>query len=871
MKQFHTLTTTLMVFFCAISVNGQISFTDQTSLLQNSANFNSGIAVGISDMNGDGLDDVVRLDKGNMLSIEYQMPNGQPFENYTHGNVSGEAWAMVVGDVNNDGFCDIMAGGFYDQVKVLTAMNSGTSYQSTNLPGATIFVQGSNFADINNDGFLDVFSCHDDGESRIWGNDGTGSFFEADNWIDMATVPASDNSGNYGSTWTDFDNDGDTDLHIAKCRQGVSNPNDPRRINALFVNDGSSNYSEQAAKHGLVVYHQSWTADFQDIDNDGDFDCLLTNHDYSLQLLENDGAGYFTDISEAAGIDGYNADFLQGLMVDFDNDGWVDIITAEPTFLLHNNGNNTFTELNNPLNGNLGTLAVGDLNHDGFVDIYAAYPNGINNPSNIADRMFINDGNDNHFLTVGLRGTQSNTMGVGARIEIHGSWGVQIREVRAGESYGIMNSLSKSFGLGEEDMIEYVVVRWPSGQVDVLSDVMADQFITVVEGSSCALPDFELELDGLNILCPGESATLTAPDGYTYLWVDGSVSQSITTDTPGNFSVVIVDDNGCAAVSNVVNIIAAPDETPSIEIVGDTEFCEGGSVELASSPANGYTWTNGETSESIVVTETGDFAVTIPGACGDFTSEIVHVEVLDAADIPVAEDITIFAPASVTLEATGLNPKWYDMPDAIEPLAEGNSFTTPLLSETTTYYVSDELEYGGGAYATGMEEHMGSLFNGAGFNGQLYFDVYKAFWLRQVTVTTDLPGVRTIELLNSNDNLIASKEIDLPAGQTVVDVDFYIEPGLEYKLGTNTDQNQSTLGTISPRLYRSDENVQYPYEVPGVMSILTANFGSGFYYYFYDWQIELPPTVCASERLPVSVNVEPSAVREVEPFSVQNS
>ena len=70
---------------------------------------------------------------------------------------------------------------------------------------------GFGIADIDNDGFVDVFSCHDDAKSKIYLNNGDGTFEESE-IIDLTTTPASDNSGNYGSVWTDFDNDGDIDL-----------------------------------------------------------------------------------------------------------------------------------------------------------------------------------------------------------------------------------------------------------------------------------------------------------------------------------------------------------------------------------------------------------------------------------------------------------------------------------------------------------------------------------------------------------------------------------------------------------------------------------------------------------------------------------
>jgi len=67
-------------------------------------------------------------------------------------------------------------------------------------------------------------------------------------------------SGNYGTTWTDFDNDGDLDLYITKCRQGVNSASDPRRWNRLFVNNGSNSYSDLAATYGVQNTEQAGPA-----------------------------------------------------------------------------------------------------------------------------------------------------------------------------------------------------------------------------------------------------------------------------------------------------------------------------------------------------------------------------------------------------------------------------------------------------------------------------------------------------------------------------------------------------------------------------------------------------------------------------------
>jgi hypothetical protein len=856
MNKFLLIPLATACLLCCTSTpsQSQVSFTDNSNLLQTPGALFSGIAVAISDMNGDGLDDVIRLNNGSLLSIDYQTLPGQAFGHFTHGNLPGEAWAVAVADANNDGFCDILSGGFYDGMKVLTAQNSASSYQQQILPGNSIFAQGSNFADINNDGWVDVFACHDDGESRIWANNGDGTFSAADNWIDMATTPPSDNSGNYGSVWTDFDNDGDLDLYIAKCRQGVNNPEDPRRINALFVNDGQNNYSEAAADYGLKIKWQSWTADFQDIDNDGDMDCLVTNHDYNLQLLENDGSGHFTDISQAAGI-AVSGGFLQGIFRDFDNDGFMDILTSSPTHLFRNNGDKTFTEVPSPFgNTNPGTFAVGDLNHDGFLDVYAAYACGINNPCNVPDRMWFNAGNDNHFIALNLQGVQSNRMGIGARLELHGPWGIQIREVRSGESYGIMNSTTQHFGLGQDSTIDFLVVRWPSSTVDVIKNPAADQFLTAVEGSTCSSASFSLLPGNSAILCPGESLLLQAPTGVNHLWNNGATTSAVEVTETGTFSVVVIDSAGCASTSAALVVLENPDETPSLSITGETVFCQGGSVELTASEAASYLWSNGATTPSLTVTESGNYFVTTPGACGEFSSAAVTVEVLPRPDAPQAEDVILFAPAGVLVEltATGSHVFWYDDSLATTPIAQGNVFVTSL-EDTTTFYLEDVAEYGGGSFETGMPAHQGSLFNGNTFNGQILFNALEDFVLKQVTVHTDKAGIRIIELRNSQGAVIDSREVDIPVGTSTLDLDLPVPAGNGYQLTTNQAQNQAELGTISPRLYRSDQDVDYPYIVQDVLEITGSNFGGSYYYYFYNWQIELPPLQCASDRSAVTV------------------
>ena len=461
-----------------------VSFNDETSLL-GSTNFHSGVAIGIADMNGDNKDDIIRLDDAKNLNIEYQNNPNTAFSNYTFGAVSSSnQWSLCIGDADENGYNDVVVGGSYDNIKLLKANSNGSSLTSSTLPSSNIFIQGSNFIDINNDGALDIFACHDDAESRKWENNGSGTFTLNNNLIPTITNPTSDNSGNYASIWTDYDNDGDLDLYISKCRGGVSDPTDPRRINQLFQNDGSNNFTEVAAGAGLKIGDQTWSADFADIDNDGDMDVFMLNHYTPSLLFENNGNGTFTDITLGSGLD-QNLDLfgIQGIFRDFDNDGFVDlVVTGTQHRMFKNNGNSTFTQVVNPFTSNwMESLAIGDLNSDGFLDIYAGYANLFTSPSTIDDQLFMNQGNSNNWIQIDLEGTVSNLNGIGARVELFGSWGQQIREVRSGEGYGIHNSFLQHFGIGNASQITKVVVKWPSGIVNEVNAPSINQVLTIIE------------------------------------------------------------------------------------------------------------------------------------------------------------------------------------------------------------------------------------------------------------------------------------------------------------------------------------------------------------------------------------------------------
>jgi len=178
-----------------------------------------------------------------------------------------------------------------------------------------------------------------------------------------------------------------------------------------------------------------------------------------------------------------------------------------------------------------------------------------------------------------------------------------------------------------------MTINWPSGLVETFTDLAVDQTIVVIE-DLCISPTVAIATSGAPIICGnGDSVTLTADAGFNYTWSNAETTQSITVSQPGNYTVTVDDGTGCTGTASIF-VQQSPDETPSVAVVGETEFCEGGSVELTSSSASGYTWTGGATTQTISVTEAGSYAVTIDGTCGAFTSDAISVSVLDAPDAP---------------------------------------------------------------------------------------------------------------------------------------------------------------------------------------------------------------------------------------------
>jgi len=439
----------------------------------------SGSDRGVVDMNNDGLDDLVSVTTTN-ININYQLAGGG-FNSVNIGTpptANDVSWSMAAGDFDKNGYNDLLYGGG-SGVTFMQANSDGTAF--TEISGSEyVFSQRSNFIDINNDGNLDAFVCHDVAPNVYYINDNnTLDFYQGAGASQPVPsgIGTHPNGGNYGTVWIDYDNDGDMDMFIAKCRGG----NVTHKINELWRNDknpsdpNANTFTNVAGDAGVNLADpvQTWSSAWADFDNDGDMDAYIgasSTADGGHKFMRNNGDGTFTDVTAGAGLDSapYGIENAPG---DFDNDGYVDILTNGR--LLMNNGNMTFTlySSNTPPSG-----PIGDVNDDGFLDVF----NGL---------VYTNDGNSNNWLKIRTIGVASNYNGIGARVTIVTPSGTQIRDVRSGEGFRYMSSLNTHFGLGADTTITSVTIDWPSGTTDVVLNPNINETLTVIEGETLSLTE----------------------------------------------------------------------------------------------------------------------------------------------------------------------------------------------------------------------------------------------------------------------------------------------------------------------------------------------------------------------------------------------
>jgi hypothetical protein len=494
--------------------------------------------VAVFDYNNDGLADIFFTNGAAIPSLEKSDPsfynrlyrnNGDgTFTDVTEkAGVKGIGYSMgvAVGDYDNDGFVDLYVVGV-NRNQLLHNNGDGTFTDVTEKAGVSGRVPGAGkpwavaagWFDYNNDGLLDLLvinyldysiataqPCSIDGirtycapgnykgtANILYRNNGDGTFTD---------VSKSSHISQYigkgmGVAFGDYDNDGFMDVFI-------SNDTSP---NFLLHNNGNGTFTDVALETG-VAYTASGDvvagmgADFRDLDNDGLPDIFHTAmYGNTFPIYKNTG-GQFGEMTAISGITALSRSMTAwgtGAF-DFDNDGLKDLFTAGgaildnelevlhrptriPNGMWRNMGSFRFSDVSSTA----GTAfvdprshrgaAFGDFNNDGKIDIVVSAIN--DKPQLLMNRS----ANSNHWILLNLVGTKDNRDGLGTKIKITTSEGVQYNEATTAVGYSSSSDKRVHFGLGKATVIDRIELSWPTGVKQTLTKVKADQVLTIVEG-----------------------------------------------------------------------------------------------------------------------------------------------------------------------------------------------------------------------------------------------------------------------------------------------------------------------------------------------------------------------------------------------------
>ena len=258
----------------------------------------------------------------------------------------------------------------------------------------------------------------------------------------------------------------------------------------MYRNNGDGTFTEIGFASGTNLAFNAMTTTVGDYNNDGWIDIYVTNGG-NTALLVNNGDETFTDMAVLTGCE--HGGFTWGaVFMDADLDADLDLYVSSSLYNLPSINTSVFYEKLNTgayqIPNNIGFIgdekqsycnAIGDINNDGYPDLVVT--NGNYQTVDVWQNM---SSTSNHWLKVSLEGTTSNRDGIGAYIEISVNGEQQYRQVQCGEGYLTQNSSTEFFGVGQNTTIDYLKVTWPSGAVDMLNNIPADQLINVVENSS---------------------------------------------------------------------------------------------------------------------------------------------------------------------------------------------------------------------------------------------------------------------------------------------------------------------------------------------------------------------------------------------------
>jgi hypothetical protein len=524
-----------------IAVKAGLRFITQNSPTANKNQIETMVAgVALLDYDGDGWLDIYLVNGAAIPSLQKESPaywnrlyhnnHDGTFTDVTErAGVAGAGYGMgvAVGDYDNDGRPDIFLANvnanqlFHNNGDgTFTDVTAKAGLAGAQMNGKKMWSVGAGWFDFNNDGLLDLFVvnycvwevnkdpycplksgvrgyCHpklyESLHNTLYRNNGDGTFTD----VSKETGIAAHFGKGMSVSFADYDGDGFMDAFVA-------NDTTPA---FLFHNLAGKKFEEVGVQAGVAyapdgVALSGMGSDFRDVNNDGRPDIWYTAVEHqTFPLLINDGKGDFDDLTQASGLEATKemSGWGNGIF-DFDNDGWKDLLVVranvldniteltpnrkypEPNSIFRNLGNGKFADVGSTAGPDFQLeaphrgVAFGDIFNDGHIDAVVTVLNG---PVKLL-RNVSNTGN--HWILLKLVGSKSNRMAIGAKIHITTEDGKQQwNEVTTAVGYTGSSDNRVHFGLGANQVIKNVEIRWPSGIRQVLHQVPADQVVTIEE------------------------------------------------------------------------------------------------------------------------------------------------------------------------------------------------------------------------------------------------------------------------------------------------------------------------------------------------------------------------------------------------------
>ena len=487
--------------------------------------------LGVMDFDGDGWPDLFCTNGASVPELTKSGPDywNRLYRNNRDGTFSdvtakaglqGEGYGMgvAVGDCNNDGHEDLFVVGVHGN-HLYRNNGNGTFTDVTREAGLLgpgslgrpVWSVAACWIDYDNDG-RDLFVsnycdwapgtdpicggleaqarayCHPDKyhaePMQLYHNNGDGTFTEITRKEGLPDLLGK----GMGLAMADFAGDGHPGIFVA---------NDNAR-NLLLRNRGKG-FEEVGLEAGVAFNGDGRNisgmgADFGDIDGDGRFDIVMTglkNETYEVFL--NQGKGEFEDGSAATGLlslsrlwNGWGCG-----LVDLDNDGWLDLFVAgggldtgdaQPNRVFRNQSGR-FVDVSAQVGAEFARPALhrgavfADFDRDGRID---AAVTALNAPIELWWNRSARENPARHWLQLRLMGRRSNRSAIGAEVRCRAGGRGQVRTVSSSVGYASSSDLTVHFGLGEATRAA-VEVRWPSGTMQTLGEVAADQRLNLTE------------------------------------------------------------------------------------------------------------------------------------------------------------------------------------------------------------------------------------------------------------------------------------------------------------------------------------------------------------------------------------------------------